>query len=71
MVVDVQLAQFVDIASPVVRHLFLPLLQVTDECNKAERWLQEKFQQQDSLPKDVDPMVWSSEIKRKAEALEA
>lgn len=44
---------------------------VTDECNKAERWLQEKSQQQDSLPKDVDPMVWSCEIKRKAEALEA
>ncbi|XVF87723.1 hypothetical protein PTKIN_Ptkin18bG0143700 [Pterospermum kingtungense] len=44
---------------------------VIDECNKAERWLQEKSQQQDSLPKDVDPVVWSSEIKRKAEALEA
>ncbi|MBA0778967.1 hypothetical protein Gotri_003252 [Gossypium trilobum] len=44
---------------------------VTDECNKAERWLQEKSQQQDSLAKDVDPMVWSCEIKRKAEALEA
>ncbi|OMO76763.1 Heat shock protein 70 family [Corchorus capsularis] len=44
---------------------------VNDECNKAERWLQEKSQQQDSLPKDVDPMVWSSDIKRKAEALEA
>ncbi|KAE8673465.1 Heat shock 70 kDa protein 16 [Hibiscus syriacus] len=44
---------------------------VTDECNKAERWLQEKSQQQDSLPKDVDPVVWSSEIRRKTEALEA
>ncbi|XWS19423.1 hypothetical protein CRYUN_Cryun31cG0014600 [Craigia yunnanensis] len=44
---------------------------VIDECNKAERWLQEKSQEQDSLPKDVDPMVWSSEIKRKTEALEA
>ncbi|KAK8594440.1 hypothetical protein V6N13_015362 [Hibiscus sabdariffa] len=44
---------------------------VSEECNKAERWLQEKSQQQDSLPKDVDPIVWSSEIKRKAEALEA
>ncbi|XVF26029.1 hypothetical protein REPUB_Repub13aG0264800 [Reevesia pubescens] len=44
---------------------------VTDECNKAEWWLHEKTQQQDSLPKDVDPMVWSSEIKRKAETLEA
>ncbi|XP_022716098.1 heat shock 70 kDa protein 16 isoform X1 [Durio zibethinus] len=44
---------------------------VIDECNKAEWWLQEKSQQQNSLPKDVDPMVWSSEIKRKAEAFEA
>ncbi|XVF27861.1 hypothetical protein REPUB_Repub14bG0145600 [Reevesia pubescens] len=44
---------------------------VTDECNKADQWLQEKSQQQDSLPKDVDPMVWSSDIKRKAEALDA
>lgn len=44
---------------------------VIDECNKVERWLQEKSQQQDSLPKDVDPIVWSSEIKRKEEALEA
>ncbi|KAE8733184.1 Heat shock 70 kDa protein 16 [Hibiscus syriacus] len=44
---------------------------VTDECNKAERWLQEKSQQQDSFPKDVDPVVWSSNIRRKTEALEA
>ncbi|KAJ6767334.1 HSC70CB ISOFORM G-RELATED [Salix purpurea] len=38
---------------------------VIDECNKAEKWLQEKIQQQDSLPKNVDPVLWSSEIKRK------
>uniref|UniRef100_A0A6N2KX31 Uncharacterized protein n=1 Tax=Salix viminalis TaxID=40686 RepID=A0A6N2KX31_SALVM len=44
---------------------------VIDECNKAEKWLQEKIQQQDSLPKNVDPVLWSSEIKRKAEGFDA
>ncbi|CAA3028831.1 heat shock 70 kDa 16 [Olea europaea subsp. europaea] len=43
---------------------------VTGECNKAEQWFQEKTQQQDSLPKNADPILLSSEIKRKAEALE-
>lgn len=44
---------------------------VIDECNKAENWLQEKTQQQDSLPKNVDPVLWSCEIKRKAEGFDA
>ncbi|KAJ6925520.1 hypothetical protein NC651_010031 [Populus alba x Populus x berolinensis] len=44
---------------------------VIDECNKAEKWLQEKTQQQDSLPKHVDPVLWSCEIKRKAEGFDA
>ncbi|KAL5775370.1 hypothetical protein ACOSP7_012927 [Xanthoceras sorbifolium] len=44
---------------------------VIDECNKAEQWLQEKTREQDSLPKDADPVLWSSEIKRKLEALDA
>ncbi|KAH8512129.1 hypothetical protein H0E87_009364 [Populus deltoides] len=44
---------------------------VIDECNKAEKWLQEKTQQQDSLPKNVDPVLWSCEIKRKAEGFDA
>ncbi|KAF8414092.1 hypothetical protein HHK36_002091 [Tetracentron sinense] len=43
---------------------------VIDECNKAEQWLREKTQQQDSLPKNTDPILWSSEIKRRAEALD-
>ncbi|XP_022877971.1 heat shock 70 kDa protein 16-like [Olea europaea var. sylvestris] len=43
---------------------------VTGECNKAEQWFREKTQQQDSLPKNADPILLSSEIKRKAEALE-
>ncbi|GMP75459.1 hypothetical protein CsSME_00032543 [Camellia sinensis var. sinensis] len=44
---------------------------VVNECNKAEQWLQEKTQRQDSLPKNADPILWSSEIKRKADALDA
>lgn len=44
---------------------------ITDECNKAERWLHEKSQQLASLPKDADPVIWASEIKRKADALDA
>lgn len=44
---------------------------VIDECNKAENWLQEKTQQQDLLPKNVDPVLWSCEIKRKAEGFDA
>lgn len=46
-------------------------LQVIDECNKSERWLQEKTRQQDALSKDADPVLRASEIKRKAEALNA
>ncbi|XP_057962009.1 heat shock 70 kDa protein 16 [Malania oleifera] len=41
------------------------------ECNKAEQWLREKTQQQDSLPKSADPILWSREIKNKTEALDA
>ncbi|KAG5516488.1 hypothetical protein RHGRI_037261 [Rhododendron griersonianum] len=44
---------------------------VISECNKAEQWLREKTQQQDSLPKNTDPILWSSEIKRKGDALDA
>ncbi|KAK4491938.1 hypothetical protein RD792_002720 [Penstemon davidsonii] len=43
---------------------------VIGECSKAEQWLREKSQQQDSLPKNADPILWSSEIKRKADALD-
>ncbi|KAJ0018175.1 hypothetical protein Pint_10955 [Pistacia integerrima] len=44
--------------------------QVFDECNKSEQWLQEKTRHQDLLPKDADPILWSSEIMRKSEALD-
>ncbi|XP_031282802.1 heat shock 70 kDa protein 16 isoform X2 [Pistacia vera] len=43
---------------------------VIDECNKSEQWLQEKTRHQDLLPKDADPILWSSEIMRKSEALD-
>lgn len=42
------------------------MFQIINECNKAEQWLREKLQQQDSLPKDNDPIIWSSDIKSKA-----
>lgn len=44
---------------------------VLNECFKAEKWLQERTQLQDSLPKNADPIIWSSEIKRNTEALDA
>ncbi|KAL1560101.1 heat shock 70 kDa protein 16-like isoform X1 [Salvia divinorum] len=44
---------------------------VIGECNKAEMWLQQKKQQQDLLPKNADPALWSSDITRKADALHA
>ncbi|MBA0736151.1 hypothetical protein Gogos_009725 [Gossypium gossypioides] len=42
---------------------------ILNECNKAERWLTEKTKQQDSLPKNIDPLLWSSEIKKMTEDL--
>lgn len=51
--------------------MLLLLLKVIEACNKAEQWLREKSQQQDSLPKNTDPVLWSGEIKKKADALDA
>lgn len=47
--------------------LFVP--QVISECGEAEAWLRERQQQQDALPKYVTPVLFSADIKRKAEAL--
>lgn len=44
---------------------------VNSECKKAEQWIRERSQQQDTLPKHADPVLWSGEIKRKTEALDA
>ncbi|KAL8468931.1 hypothetical protein ACS0TY_031948 [Phlomoides rotata] len=43
---------------------------VIGECDKAEHWLKEKTLQQESLPKNADPIIWSSEITTKAETLD-
>ncbi|KAJ0966157.1 hypothetical protein J5N97_027295 [Dioscorea zingiberensis] len=43
---------------------------VIGECRKAEQWLREKTQQQDSLPKNVDPVLWSHEIKKMRESFD-
>ncbi|XP_063944396.1 heat shock 70 kDa protein 16 isoform X2 [Daucus carota subsp. sativus] len=41
------------------------------ECDKAQQWLLEKIQQQECMPKNADPVLWSSEINKKAETLDA
>lgn len=46
------------------------VLQVMNECSKAEQWLQEGMQLQNSLPKNVDPVLWSNEIRRMIEELD-
>lgn len=46
-------------------------MQVISECNKAEQWLREKAQLQESVPKNVDPILLSSEIKEKSDTLDA
>ncbi|KAI3789733.1 hypothetical protein L2E82_02536 [Cichorium intybus] len=43
---------------------------VLNDCSEAENWLREKTQQQDVLPKHADPVLLTSDIKRKAEALD-
>ncbi|KAG8074886.1 hypothetical protein GUJ93_ZPchr0006g45981 [Zizania palustris] len=43
---------------------------VDSECTKAEQWLRERLQLQESLPKNVDPVLWSHEIKKKEEELD-
>ncbi|KAK1368364.1 hypothetical protein POM88_034456 [Heracleum sosnowskyi] len=43
---------------------------VLAECNKAEQWLLERKQQQELMPKNADPVLWSSEIKKKTDTLD-
>ena len=38
-------------------------LQILEECDRAEQWLTETSQQQELLPKNTDPLLWSSEIR--------
>ncbi|WCJ32913.1 Heat shock 70 kDa protein 16 [Euphorbia peplus] len=42
---------------------------VLHECHKAEQWLKERTQEQDSLPKNTNPVLWSREIRSRAEDL--
>ncbi|XP_020230583.1 heat shock 70 kDa protein 16 [Cajanus cajan] len=42
---------------------------IKNECNKVEQWMREKIQQQESFPKNADPILWSSDIKSKTEEL--
>ncbi|XP_004500055.1 heat shock 70 kDa protein 16 [Cicer arietinum] len=42
---------------------------VIHECDKIEHWLTEKVQQQDSFPKNIDPIIWSSDVNSKTEEL--
>uniref|UniRef100_A0A0D9WTA4 Heat shock 70 kDa protein 16 n=1 Tax=Leersia perrieri TaxID=77586 RepID=A0A0D9WTA4_9ORYZ len=43
---------------------------VESECTKAEQWLRERSQFQESLPKNVDPVLWSHEINKTLEELD-
>ncbi|KAF5478898.1 hypothetical protein F2P56_005420 [Juglans regia] len=43
---------------------------IINECNKAEKWLIEKSQQQDAMPKNMDPVLWSSDIQSRKEDLD-
>ncbi|CAN1318786.1 Heat shock 70 kDa protein 16 [Linum perenne] len=42
---------------------------IMDECNKAEHWVRTGMQQQESMPKDIDPVLWSRDIKKRTEDL--
>lgn len=43
---------------------------MANECSDAERWLNEKKQQQDMVPKHSQPALLSADVKRKAETLD-
>ncbi|CAI0436428.1 unnamed protein product [Linum tenue] len=39
------------------------------ECNKTEQWLRTRTEEQESRPKDIDPVLSSRDVKHQAEAL--
>lgn len=53
----------VDSLSPMDREL------IVNECFKVEQWLKEKNQQQNSMPKNMDPILWSGDIRSRTEEL--
>ncbi|KAF4394583.1 hypothetical protein F8388_020408, partial [Cannabis sativa] len=42
---------------------------LVSECTKAEQWIRERTQQQDSMPQNINPVFWSSDIKSKTDEL--
>lgn len=50
--------------------LYQNILQVLNECVEAEAWLREKKQHQDSLPKHATPVLFSADVRKKAETLD-
>ncbi|KAK1416843.1 hypothetical protein QVD17_25960 [Tagetes erecta] len=44
---------------------------VLNECSEVENWLREKKQVQDSLPKHAEPVLLSSDIRKKSETLDS
>ncbi|XP_021719698.1 heat shock 70 kDa protein 16-like [Chenopodium quinoa] len=42
---------------------------VLEECNKLERWLEENIQKQASRPKNIDPVIWSSDVEELTKTL--
>ncbi|KAK1414269.1 hypothetical protein QVD17_30013 [Tagetes erecta] len=63
--------QAVASADPKYEHIDLSEKQkVLNECSEAQSWLTEKKQLQDSLPKHADPVLLTSDIRKKAEALD-
>ncbi|GAB2269422.1 hypothetical protein Dimus_004339 [Dionaea muscipula] len=58
-------------ADPKFDHIDLSEKQkVLNECVEAEAWLREKKQQQDQLPKYATPALLSSDLRKKAEAVD-
>lgn len=44
-------------------------LQIVNECLKVEQWLRDKTQEQDSVPRNMDPVIWSHDIESKMSEL--
>ncbi|KAK1416833.1 hypothetical protein QVD17_25950 [Tagetes erecta] len=58
-------------ADPKYEHIDLSEKQkVLNECSEVENWLRESKQLQDTLPKHVEPVLLSSDIRKKAETLD-
>ena len=58
------------IVAIIFNYFHFSCMQILNECNKAEQWLREKTQKQESLPKNTNPVLWSSEISEMTEDLD-